>query len=383
MTGLNALESLDFLDTLNTQRQELQETITKVLSFPQEVTRPCLVPISKVAFFPGRYIHTNEFVLDLPSEAGEVEMDKVQWKSHTQTAAVLQQRVEEITSRIRNIENFHSDKELVVVQKVSADLAPKAKTKTKVPIPTPKPTAITSVPPSTSPPTPPAAAPSFFEIREYEDEHGVLSSTEVLDMGEEMANYAAAAPGKDGGAGAASGGSVSGAGEEVEVDSALLQALRELESKFSASSSTASSSGSASGKASNNSDGDEEAAFAAELLSLGNIAPMTMPQTGRGKARASAEIDLSFFDQLEEDEETEHKNIAAMERIRLQEKSLETKRMPGSGWNKGFLGGKGGGDGGGSDAAKAAPIAAHAHAPAPAPVPRKQAFTSMIVEKNV
>ena len=374
--SLDDVSPLDELDSLQKTRQDLETSIGKILSFPEEVTRPCLIPISKTAYFPGRFIHTNEFVVDLPEGSGDLDVKTLKWKSHTQAAAVLQKRLKDIKSRILEIENANADSDLVLMRSVpvaqsntSAGLpAPvravppvsstdtvRAPAPTRVPIraPTkaPSSSSAASLPPNDS-------LPSFFEIREYEDDSGRVSS-EVLDMGRELQNYGSI--------------SMAGSGEKAGVDSSksavdskasgideraqqAFQALHEKLAQFGNSGNNVSHSGEARGGVV-----DEEVAFAAELLSAQTNAKV--------EYATSTTMDLSFMEELEQQEQAETAQAMETERLRQIEKMQEAARMPKEGWKRGFFASDGGSKG--KDKVNTQ-----------APV-RTAAFTSTIVEKNV
>ena len=57
-------EDVDLLSKKVEEVERLQSTIKRVLSFPEKVTRPAELPLSKVAFIKGDFIHTNEFIVD-------------------------------------------------------------------------------------------------------------------------------------------------------------------------------------------------------------------------------------------------------------------------------------------------------------------------------
>lgn len=48
---------------LQSKSHELTETMKTILEFPKRLEYECMVPISKVAFMPGRIVHTNEILL--------------------------------------------------------------------------------------------------------------------------------------------------------------------------------------------------------------------------------------------------------------------------------------------------------------------------------
>jgi hypothetical protein len=85
--------------------EEMDELIERVLHLPEEVSRPCLVPLTKVGFTHGRLIHTNEF--HISNEQDEI----TGVLSHTQAAAYLRelQSPGGNTVNVVNTDNVKSD----------------------------------------------------------------------------------------------------------------------------------------------------------------------------------------------------------------------------------------------------------------------------------
>ena len=374
------IDPLDELMTLHDSRGKLEETIAKVRSFPREVTRPCLVPLSRVAFLPGHFMHTNEFVVDLPEEDeegspndGTVHLQDLQWTSHTQTASALQERLNKVHARIQAIENISMGKELEVLREVHVSAAAPSNALQPEQAPVQKrqqPAAVGAA--VHNPPQSTASqqeqhdeghALPFYEIREFEDQHGVVSSHEVLEMSQLMQEH--------GTAGSASVTASATAPAAGGVD-AVEKALMDLESKFKSKQQTKQ---------------DPEVAFAAELLqgmdvstAAASAAAVAAPAWGSSAAVALGNVDLDFLSALEQQE------AAAAQKQREAQRMRRDGGKGKGGWAAGFLGG--GGEGGGvpnemkrSPAKNAvpAPIAA----PAPVPVAASSPFGGPILEKNI
>ena len=430
-------EVLDELNDLGSQLREIQDTIKKVLSFPEKVERPCLLPVSKTCYFPGKYVHTNEFVMDLPKQGEEVELRELDWKSHTETATELRARAAILQSRILMLEGpAGSDSDDLVLMRtvhLPANISlPAATGPSSRPMITQMKAAELKkgntggpvsvhvpmhVPAKQSVQLPVSAtsqdnsndkdfsSSSFFEIREYEDEHGQVASHELVDISQQIKSYQSQQQQQQSQLpsqlreGVASG--------SDSLDSRTLQALREIEEKLGSSANIGNFGGSE--PASAPPSGlprvavNPEVAFAAELLAMSAAVPITVPPKRASASSLSSQAqggnlggDFSFLDALEDEEDEAEREAAALLKIRNKEKELEAKRMlsASEGWGRGFLSGAGSGGGGNAKSnsprktvAGATTVSepAHIHVPAPVAVPaiRKAAFTNMIVEKNI
>ena len=302
------MDPLDELQTLHEKKRELEETIRKVSSFPEKVTRPCLVPISRVAYLPGHFIHTNEFVVDIPEpnegdDSGVVDLQDLTWTSHTETAAILQERVTKIAKRIRTIENASISKNGLTVLK---EIDWPSKSTAAAEVATSKSTAAARPesilePESTLP---------FYEIREFEDENGRMTGHEILEMSKLMEQHGAkpentdAAPKTSG---------------ENTFDEKTAKALEALGKRFEEASLKQQQSA------------DPEVAFAAELLRTQAHEPSSSP----GSAG-----DLDFLDALASKENSSEckESTKALHQVKAKKQNPRSSSKPSNGvWKKGFL----------------------------------------------
>ena len=377
------LDPLDELHALHDSRGQLEETIAKVRSFPEEVTRPCLVPLSRVAFLPGRFVHTNEFVVDVPeleegdedttTGGGTVDLKDLTWTSHSQTAAVLQKRLDRVLARIRTIEDISAGKELEVLREVTIPSRPpvNAPVSKAQQVPSSQAQAQAQAQAQTQLATANATGNSpalpFYEIREFEDENGVVSSHELVDMTKPMSDHGAA------GSAPPSPAPASGAGDNADL---VEKALQDLQKKLQQGASSMMERQQAE---------DPEVAFAAELLHDMDVAPApAAAKSGRG---AQVLGDLDFLRVLEESEAT---GIPEVKEQRSVQQKHDVHRMPRAGgeggWAAGFLGG-GGGASKKSPSKKRAPAPKpapkSAASPVPAPAASSSPFGGPILEKNI
>ena len=138
--------------------ERLQSTIKRVLSFLEKVTRPAELPLSKVAFIKGDFIHTNEFIID--DEDNSKNLEDKPLLSHTETADILKER---LTTLKAEIANLNGDKEQSQTQKLAV-LSTCGKSSN--------------------------SSTSFLEIREFVDEEGREIDAQVVNMSEEMNDVA-------------------------------------------------------------------------------------------------------------------------------------------------------------------------------------------------
>lgn len=91
--------NLSRLEELEQRRQDLEKTLQLVLEFPAKVSYDRLIPISKVAFCPGKIVHTNEFKV-LEMGGNEKDLSALSFISYKDAAQVLQERLQLVDSMI-------------------------------------------------------------------------------------------------------------------------------------------------------------------------------------------------------------------------------------------------------------------------------------------
>mmetsp|Transcript_33965 Transcript_33965/g.32401 ORF Transcript_33965/g.32401 Transcript_33965/m.32401 type:complete len:214 (-) Transcript_33965:9-650(-) len=96
-------------DALLLKRNEIKETIKRILNFPQKLNYDCMIPVSKIAFMEGKIVHTNEFLL-LPEEVEVGENEEVleeqgTWYSYSEAADILQQRVDHLDIKLKSLQS--------------------------------------------------------------------------------------------------------------------------------------------------------------------------------------------------------------------------------------------------------------------------------------
>ena len=98
---------------LQSKSDGLKETARTILDFPKRLEYDCMVPMSKIAFMPGRIIHTNEFMLlkdvrtknSRPSVAEQRSSPSSsekngQWYSYSDAAEILKNRAAALDRQI-------------------------------------------------------------------------------------------------------------------------------------------------------------------------------------------------------------------------------------------------------------------------------------------
>ncbi len=136
------------------EEDSLSRTIKTVLTFPEKVTRPAELPLSKVAFIEGDFIHTNEFIVANGESDDNLEDNSL--SSHTETADILQKRLITVRAEIAKLQRSKEEK------------------RKKNPV------SFLESDKGNDQPT------SFLEIREFLDEEGNEVNAQVVNMSEEM-----------------------------------------------------------------------------------------------------------------------------------------------------------------------------------------------------
>jgi prefoldin subunit 5 len=92
---------IEEIQTLTEEIERKEKTIEDVLNLPNKLSYDCLVPLSKVAFSPGRLIHTNEFSVQVGGESGVR-----QWMSHVDAADFLRGEITRLRGDITELQNY-------------------------------------------------------------------------------------------------------------------------------------------------------------------------------------------------------------------------------------------------------------------------------------
>lgn len=77
------------MQSLTEEIERKRKTMADILDLPKKISHECMVPLSKVAFTPGRMVHTNEFSVQVDSKTGARE-----WMSHVEAADYLRSETE-------------------------------------------------------------------------------------------------------------------------------------------------------------------------------------------------------------------------------------------------------------------------------------------------
>ena len=282
-------------------REEYEATLSKVLSFPEKVTRPCHIPLSKVAFIPGNFIHTNEFKVE-----GE---DKI--TSYTETAALLRKKMKDLGIQIQG--DDHLAETTSANEQDDED-----------------------------------ATNSFFEIREFMDSDGTLTSHELIDISKEMSSSSKS-------------GKEQRSKNKIDPNSKQEAVLQALEKSLMDVGSNAKSDDIVSK--------DPEMAFAHELRKL--------PKSNNPGSKNES---LDFLDNLSLDEDEERAK-SRINKLELDHNSKKTTKDD-DGWKRGFF-----------NASKNDSKSSSKQVPEPKisekgiaqkkPIMSMSAFSDTIVEKNI
>jgi hypothetical protein len=180
------------LMALESRLRNLEELRLRVLEMPCKVSYEQMIPLSKVAFCPGKLIHTNEF--KVPDEAdSSPNLDRLPFISHIDAAEKLQGRLKKLEKQIES-ERATSLNPNFVKASTSTSTSTSTLTSTS--------TAKASVSPANEEQTPTAATKSsekeqtpkstrrVFEIREFLEGDGAESANatggEVTDITEQI-----------------------------------------------------------------------------------------------------------------------------------------------------------------------------------------------------
>jgi hypothetical protein len=98
------------LEKMEDRRSKLESLIKVVHDFPSEVSYNKMVPLCKVAFCPGRIIHTNEFKV-LDEKQSEKDLSKVEFISYKHTVQKLEKRLESVKNELRSMSKLEFPKD--------------------------------------------------------------------------------------------------------------------------------------------------------------------------------------------------------------------------------------------------------------------------------
>lgn len=209
--------STDNFTVLKQKRDELLTTLKTVEDFPKKLDYDCMVPLTSVAFQPGKLVHTNEFyvtddgtavdaagiasILTTLSE-GKQHSTRGEWKSYFDAAEILRQRVQKLDTQLPNAAPTSKRASAPAPTPTSAP----AQARASKPIPvrasqqqaqgtnggTPlsasvsKSVRASTASPSLMPAANATAATGVFEIREFIDDAGNVTGHEVVDLAKQM-----------------------------------------------------------------------------------------------------------------------------------------------------------------------------------------------------
>lgn len=89
------------IKSLSEEVERKRNTRQNILNLPKKISYDCMVPLSKVAFTPGRMVHTNEFSVEVNAKTGAR-----QWMSHVEAAEYLQEQIDRIQEDISKLQHF-------------------------------------------------------------------------------------------------------------------------------------------------------------------------------------------------------------------------------------------------------------------------------------
>ena len=89
------------IQSLTEEIERKKKTRKDILDLPKKISYDCMVPLSKVAFSPGRLVHTNEFNVEVDAKTGAR-----QWMSHVEAAEFLQNEVDRINGNINELRKY-------------------------------------------------------------------------------------------------------------------------------------------------------------------------------------------------------------------------------------------------------------------------------------
>ena len=180
------------------QREALMETLKTVENFPKCLSYDAMIPYSTVAFSPGKMIHTNEFfvtnsgtvLLDTNIDSTTPSTTEGAWKSYFETAEILRDRIKALDAQIGRskqeveeeyLEPVNNDLSKTKVEKTkkTSQLAQQNHIKSSL-----KSAVATTA--ETTKDVNGSSTNGIFEIREFIDDAGNLTSHEVVNLAQQM-----------------------------------------------------------------------------------------------------------------------------------------------------------------------------------------------------
>lgn len=187
------------LMALESRLRNLEDLRLRVLEMPCKVSYEQMIPLSKVAFCPGKLIHTNEFkVPDDPDSSPN--LDRLPFISHIEAADKLQGRQKKLEKQIES-ERATSSNPNFVKASTSTSSSTATATATSTATPTASKVSEAEAPVHKNKPSTAATSSSdkeqtqkskgrVFEIREYLEGDGAESANatggEVMDITEQI-----------------------------------------------------------------------------------------------------------------------------------------------------------------------------------------------------
>lgn len=161
------------------RRQALQELHDRLLTMPSKVSYEQMVPLSKVAFCPGKLIHTNEFKIGDEHDPNP-NLDKIDLVSYIDAAEILKQRILALDLQSESLSNNQNQSKFVESSLKSNIAASETLSPANNKSPTTKaPEPISKEPSSSATLADASTKPRVFEIREYFDEGSETAGTDV------------------------------------------------------------------------------------------------------------------------------------------------------------------------------------------------------------
>lgn len=181
------------LMALESRLRNLEELRLRVLEMPCKVSYEQMIPLSKVAFCPGKLIHTNEFKVPDDDDSSP-NLDRLPFISHVEAADKLQERAKKLDKRIENEKVSNSNPNFVKASasaSTSTSASPSSSTASKSSaVPTGKEQSQNTAKMSSIKEEAPKPKGRVFEIREYLDGDGAesanVASGEVMDITEQI-----------------------------------------------------------------------------------------------------------------------------------------------------------------------------------------------------
>lgn len=176
------------LMALESRLRNLEELRLRVLEMPCKVSYEQMIPLSKVAFCPGKLIHTNEF--KVPDDAdSSPNFDRLPFISHIDAAEKLQERFKKLEKQIESERATSLNPNFVKASTSTSTLTSTSTAKASEPPANEEQTSTAATTSSRKEQTPKAKG-RVFEIREFLDGDGAESANatggELTDITEQI-----------------------------------------------------------------------------------------------------------------------------------------------------------------------------------------------------